>query len=275
MDSHLIAHREGKTVYFTFSLLDRVNQLIHAVSTRLGGVSKGIYHSLNIGFHVGDEENNVIKNREIFCRTLGLNLSSVAAGEQVHGTHIAIVQAGDRGKGAYSWKESFPRTDALTTNVPGVSLLVVVADCPALLFFDPAHKAVALAHTGWRGSIKGSLQKTIQKMSQNFHTNPQDLLVAISPSIGPCCYRIGKDTLKQLVTSFPANWKNFVIFKPDGSAHLDLWKLNRYQLLKMGVKHTNIEIARICTACHTDLFYSHRKERGKTGRCGMIVSIKG
>lgn len=268
------SHRQGELIYFTFPLFDRFCELTHAVSTRLGGLSTGVYRSLNIGFHVGDEKSNVLGNRKILCKTLGLNLDSVVAGEQVHGTHMEMVQADDRGKGAYSLKGSLPHTDALITDVPGICLLIMVADCPGVLLYDPKHKAIALAHAGWRGGVKNIIQKVVRNMSQSFHTDSQDLLVGISPSIGPCCYRIGEDTLEKLASSFPQCWEDFVISKPEGSFHLDLWGLNKHQLLEMGVKQKNIEIARLCSVCRTDLFYSYRKQRGRTGRCGVIMSMQ-
>lgn len=268
----MISHRKGELLYFTFSILDKFPGLTHAVSSRLGGVSEGCYRSLNIGFHVGDKRWRVLRNRKILCQALGLPLDSVVAGEQVHGTRVRIINKKEKGKGGCNHQRSIPQTDALITRIPDISLLAFTADCPVLLLFDPAKEIIGLVHAGWRGSTAKIVQRTIWIMKQKFTINPEHLLVGISPSIGPCCYQIGEYVLEKLIFSFPEEWKSFVHFRKGVSIHLNLWELNRYQLLTMGVKDENIELAGICSACHHDVFFSHRGEEGKTGRCAVVVS---
>lgn len=269
----LTPHTKGDMLHFTFPVLDKFNNLIHATSTRLGGVSKGPYSWLNLSFQVGDDPRSVVRNREIFCRRLGLSLDSIVTGKQVHGSNIKIVCNEDKGKGSYNWEGSFSCTDGLVTNAPGVSLLVLVADCAGIVFFDPMHRIIALSHAGWRGTVKGIIPKTVKIMHDEFNSCPEDLITCVSPSIGPCCYRIGNDVLHQLKTFFDG-WQRFVVSRSKNDFFLDLWALAEYQLLKAGLMPANINLAKICTACNTDLFYSYRKKTGVTGRCGVIISIK-
>ncbi|MBE0478717.1 peptidoglycan editing factor PgeF [Candidatus Aerophobetes bacterium] len=270
----MLIHQKNKVIYLTFPHLGKLDCLTHAVSTKLGGVSTGSYKSLNISFNVGDEPGNVLENRRLLCAALGLDSNSVVTGEQVHGTHIQIVTPTSKRGNSVARGNIFPETDVLITKMQGISLQVMIADCPALLFFDPEHHVVALAHAGWQGSLESIAGKAVKAMNQNFHTNPRKLHVGISPSIGPCCYEIGKVVLEKLTACFPGNCNNFLIAKPGGIFHLNLWKLNVYNLLAAQVQPECIEVANICSTCSPELFYSYRKDKGQTGRFGLIASLR-
>ena len=265
--------KKGDLTLFSFDSLSHYGCLIQAVSTRVGGVSEGIFHSLNLGFHVDDRYDAVLTNRQRFCRSLSLPIESIVAGQQVHGTEVVVVDGSHRGKGAQSWADTIPKTDAMVTNSPDIALMVLVADCAAILLYDPEKEAIGIAHGSWRGAIGGIVSHTVQKMIDSFGCQPEDIQVGISPSIGPCCYKVGEDVLSALRTSFPDQWGQFIVHQTDGSVHLNLWELLRQQLVESSIPKKKVETTGICTACNMNLFYSHRGEMGKTGRNGALISL--
>ena len=257
--------------YLQFEGLAEIPGLVCAVSTRHGGVSQGPWRSLNLSFRVGDDPQAVLRNRQLLCKALGISLESLTLGQQVHGTGVAIVQDSERGRGAISWESALPATDGLITNKVGPLLTVLVADCAPVVFYDPVHQVVGLAHLGWRGAIGGIAEKMVGLMSRAFGTNPADLVTSIGPCIGPCCYEVGEAVLGPLRQSSPY-WGEFVI--PRGSsAHFDLLGFIARQLLDAGVPPMQIERAELCTTCHTSLLYSHRAEGGHTGRFATVIGF--
>jgi YfiH family protein len=162
----------------------------------------------------------------------------------------------------------------MITNTSGVALLSLVADCAAISFFDPRRKGIGLGHGGWRGTVGGIARKVVQKMNETFDCNPADILVGISPSIGPCCYEVREDVVQAFQQAFPEQAHTFFVHLPDGSIHLDVWTALKWQLLASGIQPDHMEFADICTACHTDVFYSHRAEKGKTGRFGGLIVLR-
>ncbi|MBI3922746.1 MAG: peptidoglycan editing factor PgeF [Armatimonadetes bacterium] len=258
-------------MFFSFDLFDQLDGVTNVISSRVAGMSGGPFHSLNLGFHVGDDEQAVLENRRRLCTALKVDPESLVTGQQVHGTTVSVVTASDKGRGAVSWTGGLPATDALVTEVPGVPLLVLVADCVALSFCDPKRGVIALAHAGWKGTVGGIAQKTVAKMGESFGCNPFDIVVGVSPSIGPCCYKVGDEVVTALHEAFPEQASRCFVGNHSGSPHLDLWKANAYQLLQAGVTPDHIEVSGICTACNTDRFYSHRAETGRTGRFGGLI----
>src|SRR6266568_88695 len=161
---------------------------------------------------------------------------------------------------------------ALITNLPDVPLFILIADCAALSFYDPVRKVIGLGHAGWRGTVGGIARKMVEAMNAAFDCNPADLLVGISPSIGPCCYQVRDDVVAAFQEAFPDQADAIFVRQPDGSTHLDMWTALTCQMRSSGVREEHIELASICTACNTDLFYSNRAEGGRTGRfTGMIM----
>lgn len=266
--------KKGDLKLFSFDSFGGPPDPIQAMSTRIGGVSVGVYRSLNLGFHVDDETEAVLINRQRFCQALSIPLRSIVTGQQVHGTEVAVVKGSDRGKGARSWEEGILQTDALVTETPDVALMVLVADCAAVLLYDPVKRAVGIAHGSWRGTVGGIGVRTVQKMVDEFGCRPEEIQAGISPSIGPCCYQVGEEVISALKGSFPDQWERYIVPKSRGSVHFDLWEALRGQLIETGMREEKIETAGICTACHTDLFYSHRGENGRTGRNGVVIVLQ-
>lgn len=163
--------------------------------------------------------------------------------------------------------------DALITNVKQVPLLILTADCVPVVIIDPKNKAIGVAHAGWRGTFEQIARKTIEAMEKNYNSNPQDLICAIGPSIGPCCYEVSKDLVEKFNTNLAKYAGKFDIMKDDKN-YLDLWKINELTLKDCKVKEENIINLEICTNCNADKFYSYRKHEKTPKRIGTIIQIR-
>ena len=248
---------------------------VHGLSCRRGGVSEAPWASLDLGLHVGDDPTAVIANRRRYLAALGLVASQLVTPEQVHGEAIARVGSREAGRGALSYADSIAQTDALITDEPGLPLLLCFADCTPILFLDPVHRAVGIAHGGWKGTVRRIAAKTVLRMQQEFGTRPEELLAAIGPSIGPCCYEVGPEVERQFKEAFPGHEaKLFSHPDEEGGTHLSLWAANRLQLEEAGVLPEHIDEARTCTACHHEDFFSYRADGGRTGRLGAVIALR-
>jgi YfiH family protein len=259
---------------FFYRLFGRHPHVVHLVSTRHGGISESPYQSLNFGFITEDSPSAVIENRIRLCQSIRVNPRALTIAEQVHESRVATVQGWDRGKGGLDLASRLPRTDAMITNLPQTPLMVLIADCVAVGLYDPVQRAVGIAHAGWRGTAAGITRKTVEEMSTEYGSRPEDMLAGISPSIGPCCYEVGPDVISAFDASYPEAGSHFFSNWHEDRSRLDLWQANRWQLIEAGLRNANIEIAGQCTACHTDMFYSHRAENGRTGRLGALIMLK-
>jgi YfiH family protein len=251
-------------VYYQFSHLLGHTDLAHGVFTRLGGHSQPPWDSLNTGHTVGDDSEAVQANHELIFEALGVHRRDVVSPHQVHGTSVRVVDARDRG-------QVCPETDALVTATPGVVLMLRFADCVPILLFDPIRRVVGLAHAGWRGTVAGMAGLAVQAMVNDMGCRPADILAGVGPSIGPCCYEVGQDVADAAFRAFPGA-DGLLAPCGNGRWHLDLWAANRHQLADAGVQ--DVQVAGICTACHTDEWFSHRAERGKTGRLGALIGLR-
>ncbi len=259
---------------YTFSNLSKFDSVIaHFVSSRKGGTSKKPFDSLNLAFHVGDKKELVLKNRKKLAEEVGVDLKRFVFMNQTHSKNVRIVTKEDAGRGTVEWKTAIPNTDALITNTPGIFLITQVADCVPILFFDPIQKVIAIAHAGWQGTLKKITKEVIRKMQKKFNCQPNDIIAGIGPSIGPCCFEVGEDVISQLRNSFSEKVIKTVTTKKNGKTFIDLWKLNKKQLIESGIAEENIEIIKICTVCNTDNFFSYRKEK-ETGRFGIGIILK-
>lgn len=240
-------------------------------SSRVGGVSRVPYDSLNLGLHVGDDPAAVLENRKLWLSQWDVPWSSVVVGEQVHGTNVLWVHEKDGGKGVREMDTAIPAVDGLITQ-SSVSLMVFFADCVPLFFYHPHLKAVGIAHAGWKGTV----QKICQKVLEHFEEaggSTADTWVAIGPSIGPCCYEVDEYVAAQ----FRVNFGETPFLRSRGGGHyfLNLWEANRIALLEKGVSPENIDLASICTADNQERFFSHRRDGGRTGRMAGWISIRG
>jgi polyphenol oxidase len=268
----MIRHEQGELAYFSYPLFEPFEQILCVVSSKKGGVSAQPFDSLNLALSVGDDPVAVMTNRERLCKTIGVEVDAMTIAQLVQGTHVELVTSSSRGLNAAEKAQRFVDTDGLITNVADVPLFIFIADCAALSFFDPKRKVIGIGHAGWRGAVGGIARKMVEAMNRAFDCNPADVLVGISPSIGPCCYQVREDVFAAFQGAYPKQASTFFVQQPDGSIHLDMWKALTYQLQSSGIQEAHIELAGICTACHTDVFYSNRSEGGLSGRfTGMIA----
>ncbi|MGI6686026.1 MAG: peptidoglycan editing factor PgeF [Bacillota bacterium] len=267
--------REEKldTYFYTVPAFSETGLVEHGFTCRLGGVSQGDFASFNLAFHVGDNPESVRKNRRKMVSLLGKDLDSLVAGEQVHSSHIHIVDVNDRGRGSASYDSSIPGTDALITNLPGIILSSYYADCVPVFFLDPINKVIALAHAGWKGTVQNIAGLTIQKMTALFGTDPSNCLAAIGPSIGKCCFQVDQPVLEEFARDID-QYERFCCSQGKGKWFLDLPGINEHLLVQHGLKHQNITQSGICTSCQHEIFYSYRKDQGKTGRQAALMMLR-
>lgn len=245
----------------------------HGFSTRLGGVSPAPYQTLNLGLHTGDQAEKVVENRRRFCDVFQLDISKAVTAEQVHGDAITVVTEREHGRGILAYETAIPHTDALITNTPGIPLLLFYADCVPVYFLDPENRAIGIAHAGWKGTFAHIGAKTVAEMGRVYGTKPDNCLVAIGPSIGPCCYEVDRFVYELAITTFSYAEQLLSLTHPE-KWRLDLWKANQLQLEEIGIPAENIKVAGICTSCNTNMYYSYRAENGVTGRMGALMALR-
>ncbi|OFY83437.1 MAG: hypothetical protein A3F72_20555 [Bacteroidetes bacterium RIFCSPLOWO2_12_FULL_35_15] len=233
------------------------SKVIVAQSSRLGGISAEPFNSLNLSLSVNDDEQNVRKNRELFFGRLGIELSKVSRCYQVHGNDVLLVNE----------PVTNEKHDAQITNKPNVYLAVSIADCTPILIHDEKENAIAAIHAGWRGTVGGIVSNTLHKMQENFGTKGENCKAFIGACIGYENFEVGDDVAKY----FDDSMKRFDEQKLKW--FVDLKKANREQLIGFGVLKENIETSTYCTVKNNDLFFSHRKEKGVTGRMMAVIGI--
>ena len=273
----------GNLKYLTFEEIDRIGFVSHLFSTRFGGVSKGIYESMNLGFCRGDKDENVMNNFGIIAKALDSKLEDFVLTDQTHTTNIYKVTTKDKGKGLLVPRD-YSDIDGFITNEPGIVLSTFFADCVPLFFVDPVHKAIGLSHSGWRGTVDKIGRKTVEAMKIEFGTNPQDVIAGIGPSICRGCYEVSEDVAFLFEDAFlqkAAENRNQcdtlqkILYKNENKKYqLDLWLANKLILEEVGVKENNISISGICTCCNHNLLFSHRKSLGKRGNLGAFIKLK-
>jgi YfiH family protein len=256
-----------------FENLPSYGGITHFISTRNGGFSKAPYHSLNLGLHVGDDPEKVLKNRRRLAAAIGIPLNQFTIAEQVHSGNVRIILDETRGSGSKDYGNSIKGTDAMVTNKAGICLVILVADCVPMLFFDPVQGAIGVAHAGWRGTLKCIAQNTVRTLETAFGSSPRDIVVGIGPSIGPCCYSVGSEVIRQFENTFPTTKEIIVNKSDDGTGYVDLWLANLKQLLHSGIERNNIELVEVCTRDNSDRFFSYRQQNGDTGRFGAGITL--
>jgi YfiH family protein len=268
----MIEKRDSVDLLF-FASLSEYKEIRHFVSTRTGGFSNPPYNSLNLGLHVGDDPDKVMKNRKRLATTIGIPLRHFTIGEQIHSGNVTIISQESRGKGSTNNKDAISVTDAMVTSVAGICLVILVADCVPMLFFDPVQRAIGVAHAGWKGTLEYIASKTVRAMEDTFGSSPHDIIVGMGPSIGPCCYEVGPEVISRVRGIFPSSKEYVLNESGDGKGHVDLWRANLDQLLHAGIQRKNVEMAMKCTCHNPDLFFSYRHQKGETGRFGAGISI--
>jgi polyphenol oxidase len=253
----------GPLRYYQFASFDPAH-VSHAVFTRHGGVSPEPYDSLNMSVSTGDARHNVEENRTRAFRALERRPESVADLWQVHSADVVVADEANGPRGCLG------KADALITNRPDVTLFLRFADCVPIVLHDPRRQVVGLVHAGWRGTLLKAAAAAVDAMTETYGSAPSDILAGIGPSIGPCHYAVGPEVVLKTREAFP-NAADDLLAGRDGVVHLDLWAANELTLRLAGVEH--IESAAMCTACHSDEFFSHRGEQTRTGRFAALVGL--
>jgi len=262
----MIEHNRNGMRFFEFEGLGKYGRIQHAIFSRLGGVSSAPYDALNMSVSVPDDQANVYANRARAYGLFGRTNETLVHAHLVHGSDVVAVSQQNHG-------EHMPRVDGLITNEPGVGLTMNYADCAPIFLYDPVHHAIGLGHAGWPGSVKDLPGSMVRAMQQAYGSNPADLFAGMGPCVGVDKYEVGDVVITAVHKAFP-NPNALLVPSPNGGErpHYDLAAANRQNLLRAGVIH--IEHADLCTATRTDLFFSHRAEKGRTGRFGTIFILE-
>ena len=258
----------GDLKYYIVPMFEKTGAVHHGFSTRMGGVSEGCYYSMNLRSHSGDDWNRVLENFRIISDTLGIERDRLVLSKQVHEDKVVDVDETHIGNGIL-YENKFTSADALITNKKHVPIAVFSADCVPVLFLDNKNGVIAAAHSGWRGTVKRIAQKTAEKMIAEYGSNPADILVAIGPSIQEDCFEVGDDVAEIFINEFGDDTAK----KYGERYHVSMQRAIIKQLTEMGILRENIDNSGICTACNTDLLYSHRKMGNERGNLGAFLEL--
>lgn len=260
--------------YLSFPMLEKTGIVRHGFSTRMGGVSTGVYSTMNFAFLKGDDPDHVRENYRRMAKVIGVDEERMVLSWQTHTTNIRRVTEDDAGKGI-TRERDYQDIDGLITDVPGMTLVTFYADCVPLYFLDPVHRAIGLSHSGWRGTVARMGQVTMEAMGREYGSKPEDIIVCIGPSICQDCYEVGEEVAAEFRGAFSKEyWPELLREKPDGKFLLNLWRANEIVLLEAGVKADNIQITDICTHCNPDYLFSHRTMGNERGNLAAFLSIK-
>lgn len=263
----------GETPYLVYKRLSEIKCIRHAFSTRLGGVSEGIFESMNLSFGRGDSDENVIENYKRMCRSAGFSYESLTASAQVHSTVIRRVTKDNCGVGIYKPKD-MQSVDALITNDEGVTLVTYYADCTPVFYVDTEHRAIGLAHAGWRGTVGDISGKVVRSMQEEFSTDLDKLVCAVGPVINKCCYEVSADCADEFFKLFDMESGVVTRGAKPQKFMVDLPLANKLLLMRAGVRKENIVVSDLCTKCNSELLWSHRATNGQRGTMAAFMSLK-
>lgn len=249
--------------YYAFNVLSSA-QVVHGVFTRHGGVSAPPFDSLNVSTSTGDAAEAVSANRDRVMAALGRPRAGLVMAGLVHGNAVAVVTRSAGGQALADGGRYVPGVDALVSDDPAVTLLLTAADCAHILLVDPQRGVVGLAHAGWRGSVRGVVGATVAALHETFGCRPAALRAAVGPCLGPCCAQFSDPQME-----LPAWCAPYV-----HGRYVDLWAMNEALLIEAGLERCNIAVAAVCTKCRRDEFFSHRGDRGRTGRFAAAIGLR-
>lgn len=260
--------------FLSFPLLEQSGLVSHGFSTRLGGISAAPYDTMNFSFTRGDRREAVLENYRRMAAALEVSMERMVLTYQTHTTTVRKVTGEDAGKGIFRERD-YTDVDALITREPDLTLVVFGADCVPLYILDPVKKAIGLAHSGWRGTVKRMGAATLAAMRQEYGTDPADVLACIGPSICQDCYEVGEEVAEEFQNAFGlSSQKELVRKKENGKYQLDLWAANRRVLLDAGVREEHLRVTDLCTCCHPDVFFSHRRQGEQRGNLAAFFALK-
>ncbi len=272
----VLASGEGLPL-LTYPSLLQFDFIKHCFTTREGGVSQGMFESLNLSFTRGDEESAVLENYRRVAEALEVSPDQIVCSDQTHTTNVRRVTKADCGSGVTRPKP-YRDVDGLITNEPGVCLATFYADCVPLYFVDPVHRAIGLSHSGWRGTVHRMGQATLSAMKEAFGTNPKEVYAAIGPSICMDCYEVSLDVAMEFAQAFGTMEAPLMKEKEpvnnERKFRLNLWEANRRVMLEAGILPEHLEITNLCTCCNPTALFSHRASHGKRGNLGAFLMLQ-
>jgi YfiH family protein len=257
--------------------LDRYPELLHAISTRTApdGNDWNLTAKRGSPQHPPSQQ-TALANREKLAGLLGIPLDRIVGCRQMHGNRVARVSERDGGRGMTPDNPSIEDTDAMLTDVPGLYLMALSADCPPVFLYDPARRVVGLAHSGWKGTVGRIAGNTVEAMVDDFGSDVRDIVAVVGPGIGPCCYSVGENVIEAVESAFMRPWdgEKALLQKRDGLVYFNLRETIRRSLLEAGVAPENITVEEVCTAHNLDVLFSHRAEHGQCGLFGAVLGVK-
>lgn len=266
--------KTGELEYLTFPSLDEIGLVEHIVTTRCGGVSQGIFGTMNLSFGRGDTRENVEKNYQIVAKAMHGDWKDIVCTHQTHTANVRRVGLQDKGKGLVTPRD-YTDVDALITNERGVILSAFYADCVPILFVDPVKKAIGSAHSGWRGTVGRIGYNVVERMAEEFGTRPEDVIVGIGPSICQNCYEVSEDVALRFEEEFGKDRVSLVLYRKENEKYqLNLWMANYLVLTDAGVLPEHISVTDICTCCNPEYLFSHRASHGQRGGLGAFIKLK-
>jgi YfiH family protein len=271
-DGCTVIQQKDDVHFVQFSnLLKYDNVITHCFSTRLGGISTGEYCSLNLGLKKDDKRENVVENFKRLCTVINISEDNLVFSDQIHDNKIKPVNETDRGKGFKKTSDIFG-FDGLITNSREVALVTFYADCVPVFLYDPVKTVIGLVHSGWKGTAGQIAKEAVFKMDQIYGCRAEDIIAAIGPSIGLCCFEVGSEVVSEF--SHKIEWSSrYSIKKDNGKWNIDLKGIVKQTLINSGVDAENICISSVCTKCSRDMFFSYRGDKGKTGSLAAIMQI--
>lgn len=272
----------AQVLLLKYPLLEETGIVKHCFTTRIGGASEGIFSTMNLSFSRGDDRAAVETNYRRLAEVLDVAYEQFVFTDQTHTVNVRQVTAEDAGKGIVCARD-YTDIDGLITNEPGLVLSTFFADCVPLYFVDPVHKAIGMSHSGWRGTIARMGKVTIEAMSREYGSRPEDLICAIGPSICQDCYEISADVAEAFAREFAGHEAEILKESPknvnikvaaEKKYHLNLWRANEIVLQEAGVKQAHIAVTDVCTCCNSEVLFSHRASHGKRGNLGGFLCLK-
>lgn len=264
--SNCTVNNTNGVMYITFPILEKRGKVKHCFSTKIGGVSEGKYAKMNLSYTNGDKRENVEENFKRICECIGVSTDSLVMSRQTHTANVICINSKD--------DIIPPDTDGLITNKKGITLCSSYADCVPLIFNDPIAGVIAVAHSGWRGTVQEIGKITVEKMCSEYGAKKENILAVIGPAICMDCYEVDNVVIDKIQKLPYLDESLAILSKPNGKFQLDLKEVCRQTLFNSGILQKNILVSDICTSCNSDFLHSHRATGGERGILSAIIAIK-
>ncbi len=257
--------------FLVFDHLNTHKELYHAVTTRAGGQSPAPHASLNLGINTDDSPLNIISNHITVSKALNFELSFLISSTQVHKDRILCISQKPEHKESKVPGVCYEGFDSILTAQKGITVMIRVADCVPIILYNPKKKVIAVTHAGWKGTLSEISIKTIHQMEKQFGCCPADIKAGIGPAIGKCCFSVTHEVAEKFTEKLEGS--KYFVSQNKSSSYIDLKEANKTQMILSGLKVENIETSEICTSCRSDVFFSHRREKGRTGRFALLAGL--